>query len=184
MNFYDEAIKEISEIYENNQRNLNTPCTTLKCNKCNEFLFFNNIENNILSFLCNNNHENNINLNEINNINKESEFLCEKCNKYFKQEDIKKCINCNMNYCFSCSILHTIHNKNCFCQKLNSIGRDCNNHINKLNKYYCSNCNIHFCDHCKDNHKSHNYLFLENLYKNSNEEKSLINLINHLSFKN
>ena len=142
INFIHELLKNIFEENNNLDSNLLQKITSsinekeyLRCKKCFDILYCYQ-ENNLLNFICNNNHYTHLSPEQEKIETKTIKIKCNGCDSY-KQiyENIYKCLMCKEFFCEKCKI---VHEKVCFlCQFINlyQIGYICEKH----NKLYSKN---------------------------------------------
>ena len=132
----------------------------IKCPRCYENAKMNIKDFKMNIYGCKNNHLiNDIVFDEFDNLQKidMSKIICGRCkiNKENVKQDIHYCINCRMNVCEKCLLMHKNHYIT-FIENKNYI---CPNHREFYTRY-CKYCKLNLCLLCQSNHNSHDTISL------------------------
>lgn len=174
---YDNSNTILSEANnsEINSKEIICPQCSENCRIC-----FKNFK--ISLYQCKNKHRiDNIPLNLFKNTQKikESEIVCNNCNKINKSisynHQFFKCFTCNKNLCPICSSTHIKSHAIIDYNKKNYF---CNIHNDSFISY-CSKCQINLCLSCESKHKEHKIISFSDIFPNIDDIKTEMN-----NFKN
>jgi len=151
----------------------------LKCITCNEIpqitIDLNNLS---LRSICKNGHiSNNLSFAPFNEycIKNQNSFYnkCNKCNILFKdKESIFICLKCNKLYCNTCSNFHIKNDNHNNIIKYTNKYAICNLH-NSKNISICFDCKINLCKECLKLHQTHNIKSLLDIIPNKEKKESI-----------
>ena len=146
------------------------------CPKCGEMcrIRINNYK--ISLYECKNKHEiNNILLSEYDNTQNinESVITCNNCKVVNKIHENRfyKCLNCKINICQSCNLIHDQQHTIIDYKNINYV---CNIHNDSFISY-CNKCKINLCILCEENHREHNIILYRDIFPNINKIKEELN---------
>ena len=157
-----------------------SPNDISRCESCNLIPLYNlTYENGVpmISYECQNNHKNKLNLSEYiknstkNSIFNEKCFECQKQNCFF-------CSKCNKFICNECSSKHSNTNKHIVFQNL-KFDSICCSHSNTFSSY-CSNCKKNLCCFCVEKHKNHKIINFSDIIFSDDKINELTTKINEL----
>ena len=181
---YDNSNTILSEANNSaiNSKEIICPQCSENCRIC-----FKNFK--ISLYQCKNKHRiDNIPLNLFKNTQKikESEIVCNNCNKINKSisynHQFFKCFTCNKNLCPICSSTHIKSHAIIDYNKKNYF---CNIHNDSFISY-CSKCQINLCLSCESKHKEHKIISFSDIFPNIDDIKTEMNKFKNMIdiFKN
>ena len=125
----------------------------------------------IILFGCKHGHKNNISIKEFNETQKViiSDIICNICKERNKGNTINnefyKCLNCKINICPLCRLIHDNNHNIINYDIINFI---CNEHYEPFTSF-CSECKINTCVSCEINHIDHSILSYGRMMRNKKE---------------
>ena len=135
-----------------------------------------NPKNNRVSILCENGHNNEMNVESFSSIYKYFKYICDRCKKELSSK-FSYCTQCKELFCELCLNTEKINHKNHLFLNEKEVNFFCTTHKRKLVNF-CNNCNKNCCKKCCSLHSSHELLLIKNEIRDINNIEEIETLLN------
>ena len=135
-----------------------------------------NPKNNHVSILCENGHNNEMNIESFCSIYKYFKYICDKCKKELSSKFFY-CTQCKELFCELCLKTEKLNHKNHLFLNEKEVNYFCTEHKRKLVNF-CNNCKKNCCKKCCSLHSSHELLLIKNEIRDINNIEEIEKLLN------